>query len=241
MLARMISSSTGKKQVLKLVSTRVEAEDIEDILLLKGNIVHKHNVKRGFDIFVSLLTFILILSWLFPLIALIIKVSSQGPVLFYQNREGVNRKVFKCLKFRTMKANSRDVDENGKYLQATLNDNRITSVGAFLRRTSLDELPQFMNVLKGEMSIVGPRPHPIPLNRESEKLIVGYNLRHLVKPGITGLSQVNGYRGETKQKQLMQKRIEHDIKYIKNWNFMLDLKIILKTVKNIVYGEEHVF
>ena len=155
-----------------------------------------------------------------------IKLTSRGPVLFKQRRYGFNGNTIDVWKFRTMA-----VCENGsEVVQAKKNDPRVTRIGAFLRRTSLDELPQFFNVLQGTMSIVGPRPHAVAHNEEYRKLINGYMLRHKVKPGITGLAQVNGWRGETDALEKMQKRIEHDLGYISNWSLGLDLKIILLTI-----------
>jgi putative colanic acid biosynthesis UDP-glucose lipid carrier transferase len=133
-----------------------------------------------------------------------------------------------------------DVDNQGKYHQASKNDARVTKVGSFLRKSNIDELPQFFNVLKGEMSIVGPRPHPTPLNMQSKDIVDNYNLRHLVKPGITGWAQVNGYRGETNIHS-MQKRIDFDIWYIDNWNFWLDCQIIIQTIINMIKGEQNAY
>jgi putative colanic acid biosynthesis UDP-glucose lipid carrier transferase len=140
-----------------------------------------------------------------------------------------------------MLVSSKDVDENGQYLQAKKNDPRITKIGAFLRRTNIDELPQFFNVLFGSMSIVGPRPHPVPLNIQSKQQVDNYLLRHWVKPGITGWAQVNGYRGETAKPYLMQKRVEFDVWYIENWTFWLDQQIILQTIVNMVKGEKNAY
>ena len=160
------------------------------------------------------------------LIALAVKLSSPGPVFFRQRRYGLNGKPIRVLKFRTM-----TVTEDGPTIkQATRNDSRITPLGRFLRRTSLDELPQFLQVLSGEMSIVGPRPHAVAHNEEYRAVIQGYMLRHKVKPGITGWAQVNGWRGETKEVGMMEKRVEHDMDYIKNWTLVLDLKIIFLTI-----------
>jgi putative colanic acid biosynthesis UDP-glucose lipid carrier transferase len=192
--------------------------------------MHWYMLKRLFDGIFALLLFIVVLSWLIPLIALVIKVSSRGPVFFKQVRWGRDNKRIICYKFRSMIPESKDVDEKGHFQQAVPNDPRVTKLGKFLRKTNLDELPQFWNVLKGEMSVVGPRPHPIPLNLESKDIIQNYMQRHLVKPGITGWAQVNGYRGETKNPELMQKRVNHDIWYIENWSFWLDLQIIFLTV-----------
>jgi putative colanic acid biosynthesis UDP-glucose lipid carrier transferase len=198
--------------------------------------------KRIGDLVITGIAFIFIFSWLFPVIAIIIKLTSKGPVFFKQKRWGVHKFPIYCYKFRTMVHNSSDVDEKGVYQQATKNDPRVTKFGKFLRKTSLDELPQFINVLKGSMSIVGPRPHPIPLNLESKDKIDDYMRRNLVKPGITGWAQVNGYRGETKDKPAkMQARINHDIWYIENWSLWLDMQIILQTVINIFKGEKNAY
>ena len=205
------------------------------------NEFHFRILKRGFDTAFSLFLFTFIFSWLWPIIALAIKISSPGPIFYVQERWGRDNKKIKTYKFRSMRADSKTVDETGKYLQATQNDPRITKVGKFLRKTNLDELPQFWNVLKGEMSVVGPRPHPTPLNLESKDKVHLYMLRHLVKPGITGWAQVNGYRGETKDISQMQKRIDYDIWYIENWSFFLDMQIIFMTVWNMVKGDPEAY
>jgi putative colanic acid biosysnthesis UDP-glucose lipid carrier transferase len=160
-------------------------------------------------------------------IALAIKLTSPGPVLFKQRRHGLGGGDIEVYKFRSM-VNRPNAD--GEAVQAQANDPRITPLGAFLRRTSLDELPQFINVLQGRMSIVGPRPHPVWLNEQHMHRIDAYAQRHKVKPGITGWAQVNGYRGETDTLEKMQKRVEYDLYYIENWSVWLDLKIVLLTV-----------
>jgi putative colanic acid biosynthesis UDP-glucose lipid carrier transferase len=191
-------------------------------------------VKRVFDVLFASTVLVGVFPWLFPIIAAAIKLTSRGPVLFKQERWGENGRKIVCYKFRSMVATSRDVDENGRFQQATRDDPRVTVIGRFLRRTNLDELPQFLNVLKGEMSVVGPRPHPIPLDREFSSVIPNYVLRHSVRPGITGLAQVNGYRGETPAAELMRKRIEHDLWYIENWSFWLDLRIVALTAWQVL-------
>ncbi|MTI12913.1 undecaprenyl-phosphate glucose phosphotransferase [Sansalvadorimonas verongulae] len=161
------------------------------------------------------------------LIALAVKLSSPGPVLFKQYRHGVDGKPIKVYKFRSMKIHNED---DGKVTQATKGDPRVTRVGAFIRRTSLDELPQFFNVIQGKMSIVGPRPHALEHNEYYKDMVESYMKRHKVKPGITGLAQVRGYRGETDTLEKMQKRVECDLEYMSRWSLWLDVKIIFLTV-----------
>ena len=197
--------------------------------------------KRIFDIIFSSLVLIIICSWLFPLIIILIKITSKGPVFFNQYRWGINNERIKCFKFRTMYIGSNEIDQDGSYLPAIKNDQRITLIGHFLRKTSIDEFPQFVNVLIGSMSVVGPRPHPIPLNLESKDQVNNYLLRHMIKPGITGWAQVNGSRGEVKEVYEMQKRVNFDIWYIENWTFWLDIQIIFQTVINLIKGDEKAF
>lgn len=197
--------------------------------------------KRIFDILFSLFAIIFLFSWLFPIISLIIKLTSKGPVFFKQERWGLNNKTITCLKFRTMVTDCKDVDENGNFLQAQKNDPRITPIGRFLRKTNLDELPQLFNVLLGSMSLVGPRPHPVPLNLSSKDNVEKYMMRHWVKPGITGWAQVHGYRGETKEKYLMKTRVKYDLWYIEHWTFWLDLQIMVQTLVNMVKGEKNAY
>ncbi len=192
--------------------------------------------KRAFDIVFSLLVILFVFSWLYPLIAVLIKLSSKGPVLFSQKRTGYWNKPFLCLKFRTMKVNN-----NSHKKQAVKNDPRITKIGAILRKTNLDEFPQFINVLKGDMSVVGPRPHMLKHTKDYSALLDKYMIRHEVKPGITGWAQVNGWRGPTDQLYKMVKRVEYDVNYIENWSFWFDCKCIFLTVFNMVKGEENAF
>ncbi|MDJ1467006.1 exopolysaccharide biosynthesis polyprenyl glycosylphosphotransferase [Xanthocytophaga flava] len=192
-------------------------------------------LKRIFDIVFSLMVIVFIFSWLIPIIALAVKLSSPGPIFFVQHRPGKRNKAFKCLKFRTMRVN------NQSEVQATFKDPRVTAVGQFLRKTSLDELPQFFNVLVGDMSIVGPRPNMVSQLEYYSKLIPEYPLRHAVAPGITGYAQVKGYRGETRELYLMQKRVDFDLAYIRKWNFLFDIKIIFLTVKNMIVGEKFAY
>jgi len=191
-------------------------------------------LKRIFDICFSFFTIVLIFPWLFPMIGLLIKLSSRGPVFFIQKRSGERNKIFNCIKFRTMYVN-----KEADVKQATHNDNRITPIGKYIRRTNLDELPQFFNVLKGDMSVIGPRPHMLKHTEEYSKIIDKFMVRHLVKPGITGWAQVNGFRGQTIDPKKMQKRVKHDVWYIENWSFLLDLKITLKTVGKMLNGDKN--
>lgn len=195
--------------------------------------------KRGFDIIFSILVLVLLLSWITPLLALLIKLSSRGPVFFRQDRWGINNKKIACYKFRTMVHNGHHEQE--PFRQAAKQDDRVTPLGRFLRKTSLDELPQFFNVLRGDMSVVGPRPHPIPLSLESKDVVQHYMMRHLVKPGITGWAQVNGSRGEIQSSLQMSRRVAFDLWYIENWSFWLDCQIIFQTIVNLIKGDERAY
>jgi len=193
-------------------------------------------LKRGFDLFVSLFVIIFFLSWMVPLIGLLIKLESRGPVFFKQLRSGRNNKAFWCYKFRSM-----HVNEQSDELQATKGDNRITNIGAFLRKTSIDEFPQFINVFKGEMSIVGPRPHMLMHTEFYGAKINDYMKRLVMKQGLTGWAQVKGYRGETTNIKSMEERVRHDLWYMQNWSLALDLKVIYLTIKGIFKNDENVF
>lgn len=195
----------------------------------------KRGLKRGFDIAFSSV-FLLLSPIVFIPIAIGIKMTSPGPVFFRQERTGYKGRSFKCFKFRTMRVNS-DADK----AQATEDDPRKTKFGNFLRRTSIDELPQFINVWRGDMSVVGPRPHMLKHTKDYTELIDKYMVRHIVKPGITGWAQVNGYRGLTDELWKMEKRVVCDVWYIENWTFSLDLKIIFKTVTNALKGDKNAF
>ncbi|MDP2302170.1 MAG: undecaprenyl-phosphate glucose phosphotransferase [Ignavibacteria bacterium] len=194
-------------------------------------------IKRSFDLFFAIAIIIFICSWLFPLIILLIKTSSKGPAIFVQDRIGKNNKIFKCYKFRTMYINS----DKKSFVPTTKDDLRVTGIGKFLRKSNMDELPQIFNVLFGDMSFVGPRPHPIAFNNAYTELYDEIKLRHLVRPGITGWAQVHGLRGdvldEEEQRIRTIKRIEHDIWYIENWTFSLDLQIILLTVWQMIKAD----
>lgn len=190
--------------------------------------------KRLFDIVMTLVVFVLLLWWLLPIISIAVYLSQGNPILFKQKRNGLNGEVFECYKFRTMRD---DKDNNKKPTER--DDPRVTKLGRILRKTSLDELPQFFNVLKGEMSIVGPRPHMVSENESYSEIIRRYSLRHYVKPGITGLAQIRGYRGAVDTEKDMELRVRTDIYYVRNWSFLLDLLIIYRTVTLILKGDEN--
>lgn len=193
-------------------------------------------LKRVFDIIFSSLAIAFVISWLFPIIAIFIRMESSGPVIFKQKRSGKNNKPFVCYKFRTM-----TVNKDSDLKQATKFDKRITKVGAFLRKTNLDELPQFFNVLKGEMSVVGPRPHMLRHTEEFSKAVDKFMLRHSIKPGITGLAQAKGYRGETNTVAKIKNRVKLDRFYVENWSLLFDLKIIMMTVSSMIKGDENAY
>ncbi|SDW69812.1 undecaprenyl-phosphate glucose phosphotransferase [Flavobacterium degerlachei] len=193
-------------------------------------------LKKAFDLVFSFAVIVLIFPWLFPIIILMIKMDSPGPVFFRQRRSGRDNEDFWCVKFRTMQVN-----KLSDSMQATLGDSRVTKMGAFMRRTNIDELPQFFNVLWGTMSVIGPRPHMLKHTEQYSELINNYLVRHYAKPGISGWAQVNGFRGETKELIEMKDRVDYDIWYIENWSLLLDIKIIYLTVYNIFKGEEKAY
>ena len=226
----------------ELYSKSYKTEYYEDSLLvlnvnkLPFESIESKIIKRIFDIVFSFFIIAFIMSWLTPIIWILIRLESKGPAFFKQKREGLNGKLFICYKFRSMKVN---VGTNHKH--TVKNDVRVTKIGSFLRKTSLDELPQFFNVLQGNMSVVGPRPHLKSLSVEYQKNVNNYLERHAMKPGITGLAQVRGYRGEIKKKSDIKNRIRLDIFYIENWSILLDVKIILQTIFNVYKGEEKAY
>jgi len=193
-------------------------------------------MKRISDVLIASLFMLIIGFWLFPIMALLIKLDSKGPVFFKQKRHGKDNKLFYCYKFRSMVVNNQADTK-----QATKNDSRITRIGRFIRKTSIDELPQLINVLKGDMSIVGPRPHPVPLNEEFSSQISGFMSRHQSKPGLTGLAQAKGYRGETSEFHQMYARYRMDIFYLKKWNPFLDYKIIWMTFIGLILHRENAY
>ncbi len=192
--------------------------------------------KRVLDIIVSVFVVIFILSWLIPLIGLLIFLESPGPILFIQKRTGKNNRSFNCLKFRSMKPN-----KGAEFKQAVKNDNRVTRIGKFIRKTSIDEFPQFINVLKGEMSLVGPRPHPLKMTSDLSQEVDQYMVRHFSKPGITGWAQINGFRGEITEPKQIKLRVQNDIWYMENWTIWLDIKILFLTVYTILKGDEKAY
>ena len=193
-------------------------------------------VKRGFDILFSSFIIIFILSWLTPIIAILIKLESRGPIFFKQSRNGFNYKEFDCYKFRSMTPN-----RDAHTYQATRGDQRITKIGKFIRKTSIDELPQFFNVLFGDMSVVGPRPHMVSHTSIYAKKIDKFMVRHFVKPGITGLAQISGFRGEIESDKDIIGRVRYDIFYIENWSLLLDLKIITRTFMHAIKGDDKAY
>lgn len=217
---------------------KVEYYEFFPVLSLRKTMLHDpitKGFKRCFDIVFSLIIIFGLLSWLVPLLAFLIKMESRGPIFFKQGRPGIDEKEFFCYKFRSMQINKTTEREASK------NDPRVTKIGRFMRKTSIDEMPQFLNVLMGDMSVVGPRPHLWSQNKAYGNKIKKYMVRHYVKPGITGLAQVRGFRGEIETDEDMINRIKYDVFYIENWSLILDVKIIVQTVINIFKGEEKAY
>ena len=193
-------------------------------------------IKRVFDLVFSSIIIVGLLSWLTPIMAIIIKWESKGPVFFVQKRNGLNYKEFNCYKFRSMELN-----DNADLDLASKNDVRITKVGKFIRKTSIDELPQFFNVFLGEMSVVGPRPHMVSVANLYALKVDKFMARHFVKPGITGLAQTKGFRGEVETDEDIINRVKYDIFYMENWSILLDIKIIFNTIYNVIKGDEKAY
>lgn len=228
----------NEKQILSR-SVKFEYYDYIPIISLR-NILQDETlnkiIKRVFDILFSSLVIMGLLSWLIPIMAIIIKGETKGPLFFIQKRNGLNYKEFKCYKFRSMEVNDKaDLD------LASKNDIRITKVGKFIRKTSIDELPQFFNVLLGDMSVVGPRPHMVSVANLYAQKVDKFMVRHFVKPGITGLAQTKGYRGEVETDEDIINRVKYDIFYMENWSILLDIKIIFNTVFNILKGDKKAY
>ncbi|MDR1864631.1 MAG: undecaprenyl-phosphate glucose phosphotransferase [Bacteroidales bacterium] len=198
--------------------------------------LHNAILKRSFDIIVSFTFLVTLFPVIYLLLGIAIKSSSRGPVFFVQERTGKNGEIFRCYKFRSMLCNN-----EAHTKQATVNDHRKTWIGAFIRRSNLDELPQFINVLKGEMSIVGPRPHMLRHTEEYSQMLNKYMVRHFIKPGITGWAQINGFRGETKTLGQMEGRVKKDIWYLENWTLLLDIVIIIKTILLFFKGDKNAY
>jgi len=192
--------------------------------------------KRALDLVVSTLVIVFILSWLIPILGLLIMLESRGPIFFSQLRTGKNKSSFKCLKFRSMRSNN-EADTK----QATKNDSRVTAIGRFIRKTSLDEFPQFINVFKGEMSLVGPRPHMLKHTTDYSKVVEDYMIRQFLKPGITGWAQINGYRGEITNPEQIKMRVNKDLWYLENWSLWLDIQILFLTIYHVLRGNKNAF
>ena len=225
----------------RYVKKKMDLDNIESVPIMAVRteplqLIYNQILKRAFDIVFSCIFLVTLFPFLYVILAILIKMSSSGPVIFKQVRTGIYGKDFDCYKFRSMQVNDL-ADEK----QAEKDDPRVTKIGHFMRKMNLDELPQFINVLKGDMSIVGPRPHMLKHTELYSLLIDKYMVRHLVKPGITGWAQVNGYRGETKTVEQMENRVKLDVWYLENWSFLLDLKIISVTVINMFRGEKNAF
>ncbi|MEB2780703.1 sugar transferase [Algoriphagus sp. C2-6-M1] len=225
-----------EKKVLEINSSNLKALEQEEILLSEKLNWFNLSIKRFIDLFCSIGLMIVIGWWLFPIVAILIKLDSPGPIFYTQKRGGIYNSVFNCYKFRSMSINKQE-----DLKQATRNDPRVTKIGRILRRTSIDELPQVFNVIYGNMSLVGPRPLILSQNEENANYIEGYKNRHLVKPGITGLAQAKGYRGETELPNSIYFRYKLDMYYIKNWSVVFDLKLIWMTAKTIFSGDENAY
>jgi putative colanic acid biosynthesis UDP-glucose lipid carrier transferase len=225
----------------RYVKKRMDLDSIESVPIMAVRSeplqsVPNQILKRTFDILFSFCFLVTIFPFLYIIFGIIIKLSSSGPVIFKQTRTGIYGKDFDCYKFRSMRMNE-DADEK----QAEKDDPRTTKIGHFLRRFNLDEIPQFYNVLKGDMSVVGPRPHMLKHTELYSSFIDKYMVRHLIKPGITGWAQVNGFRGETKTTEQMDKRVRCDVWYLENWTFILDMKIVVITILNMFKGEKNAY
>ena len=224
-----------------IYSKKLKFEYYDYLPILSLRDIPLHNpinafLKRVFDLGFSMLVIFGVLIWLTPLLAILIKLESKGPLFFFQKRTGLDNREFYCYKFRSMAVNE-DADQQ----QARKDDMRTTNIGKFLRKTSIDELPQFYNVFLGTMSVVGPRPHMVKHTDEYASRVDKYMVRHFVKPGITGLAQVRGYRGEIEAQTDIQNRIKFDVFYIENWSFLLDVKIVFQTILNIFKGEDKAY
>ena len=211
---------------LPILSLR--SEPLDDV----GNRIKK----RALDICVSLFVIVFVLSWLIPIVGILIFLESRGPIFFKQLRTGKDKRPFYCLKFRSMRVN-----KDSDLKQATQNDMRVTKIGRFIRKTGLDEIPQFLNVFVGEMSLIGPRPHMLKHTSDYSKVVDDYMIRQFIKPGITGWAQINGYRGEITNPEQIQMRVNKDLWYLENWTLWLDVQIMFMTVYYILKGDKNAF
>ena len=246
-LKELVEFADDNKKAIKFIpdtkeiyskNLKIDYYELFPVLSLQKTQLHNpfiKGIKRAFDISFSLLVIVFLLSWLIPLLALLIKLESKGPVFFKQGRPGMDEEEFYCYKFRSMQVNG------FTEIEASKNDPRVTKMGKFMRKTSMDELPQFFNVVIGDMSVVGPRPHLWSQNKAYASKIKKYMVRHYVKPGITGLAQVKGFRGEIETEEDMINRIKLDVFYIENWSLIMDIKIIFQTVFNIFRGEDKAY
>ena len=246
-LKELVEFADDNKKAIKFIpdtkeifskNLKVDYYELFPVLSLQKTQLHNpiiKGVKRAFDVLFSLFVIIFLLSWLIPVLTILIKLESKGPVFFKQGRPGMDEEEFYCYKFRSMQVNGFTEKEASK------NDPRVTRMGKFMRKTSMDELPQFFNVLLGDMSVVGPRPHLWSQNKAYASKIKKYMVRHYVKPGITGLAQVKGFRGEIETEEDMVNRIKLDVFYIENWSLIMDIKIIFQTVFNIFKGEDKAY
>ncbi len=227
---------------LKFASKKFEVSLFSDFPIISVRVspleeAQNRFIKRVFDLIITIIAFVTVLWWLLPIIAILIKLTSKGPVFFIQDRVGINEKIFKVYKFRTM---TTEASRKGWLGSVNERDRQITKIGKFLRKTNLDEFPQFINVFLGDMSIVGPRPHAIEFNESYRDMVSIIKLRNRAKPGITGWAQIHGYRGDVDdpelQKKRTEKRIEYDIWYIENWSLWLDIEIVFETIIQTITG-----
>jgi putative colanic acid biosysnthesis UDP-glucose lipid carrier transferase len=246
-LKELVEFADENKKTIKFIpdskeiyskNLKIDYYELFPVLSLQKTQLHDPKIiglKRAFDIIFSLLIIVFVMTWLMPIIAFLIVLETKGPIFFKQGRPGLDEKEFHCYKFRSMRVNGKTEQE------ASRNDPRVTKMGKFMRKTSIDELPQFFNVLLGDMSVVGPRPHLWSQNKSYASKIKKYMVRHYVKPGITGLAQVKGFRGEIETDEDMINRIKFDVFYIENWSLIMDVKIIIQTIINIFKGEEKAY
>ncbi len=228
-LSKFINQSIHVDYFRDLPILSLRSEPLDDV----GNRLKK----RILDVIVSFFVIVFILSWMIPLLGLLIFIESRGPIFFSQKRTGKNNTPFHCLKFRSMQSNNVDSDLK----QATKGDDRITRIGKFIRKTSLDEFPQFLNVFKGEMSVIGPRPHMLKHTDDYAKTVNQYMIRQFLKPGITGWAQIHGLRGEITSPEQIERRVNKDLWYLENWTLWLDIQIMFLTIYQLIKGDDKAF